>query len=214
MSEMTIEVQKREESGKNSSRRLRAKGLVPAVVYGGGKETVPIQVHKKTLLDLMKTGGTENRIFLLKLTDSGQERHAMLRDLQVDPVSRQVLHLDFQRVLMDEKVRVQVPVELVGTAYGVKTEGGVLDFVTREVHIECLPADIPQHLELDVTDLHVGHHLEAKSLRLPEGVALLDEPERVIVSLAHGRTEEAAAVAPGESAEPEVIKRGKVEGEG
>ena len=213
MSDMMIEVERREESGKNSNRRARAAGKIPAVVYGSGKDSVPILVNRKKVLELLKGRGHENPIFLLKLADSGQERHAMVRDLQIDPVSRQVVHIDFQRVEMTQKVRVQVPVEVVGTAYGVKTQGGMLDFVTREVHIECLPGDIPQKIELDVTDLHVNQHLEAKSLKLPEGVTLLDEPERVIVALGHGRVEEAAAEGASERAEPEVIKKGKTDEE-
>ncbi len=134
----------------------------------------------------------------------------MIRDMQMDPVSRQVIHIDFQRVLMDQKVRVAVPVELIGTAFGVKTEGGMLDFVTREVKVECLPGDIPKHLELDVTGLHVGQHSEAKDLNLPEGVTLLDEPDKVIVSLGHGRLETAAEGSE-DRAEPEVIVRKKGE---
>jgi large subunit ribosomal protein L25 len=210
---MTIEVQPRQETGKNANRRSRSAGKIPAVVYGGGKESVAIEVDRKTLVDTMKGHGGENPIFLLKLGD--KERHAMIRHLQLDPVSRQVIHIDFQRVQMDQKLRVAVPIELVGTAYGVKTEGGLLDFVTREVHVECLPADIPKHIECDVTDLHIGQHVEAKDLQVPERVTLLDDPDRVIVSLSHSRLEVAPAVegeaAEGEAAEPEVIKRTKAE---
>ena len=133
----------------------------------------------------------------------------MIRDMQRDPVSRQVIHIDFQRIEMTDKVRVTVPVELVGTAFGVKNQGALIDFVVREVHVECLPGDIPKHVELDVTDLHAGQHAEAKALKLPQGVTLLDEPERVILSVVHTRTEETAGA--GEQAEPEVIKRGKTE---
>jgi large subunit ribosomal protein L25 len=210
---MTIEVQPRQETGKNANRRSRSAGKIPAVVYGGGKESVAIEVDRKTLVDTMKGHGGENPIFLLKLGD--KERHAMIRHLQLDPVSRQVIHIDFQRVQMDQKLRVAVPIELVGTAYGVKTEGGLLDFVTREVHVECLPADIPKHIECDVTDLHIGQHVEAKDLQVPESVTLLDDPDRVIVSLSHSRLEVAPAAegeaAEGEAAEPEVIKRTKAE---
>lgn len=212
MSEMTIEVQRREESGKNANRRLRANGMIPAVVYGGGKESVSIQIHRKSFLDMFKGshGVDQSKIFLLKL-DTGQERHAMIRDMHIHPITRQVVHIDFQRLVMSEKVRVTVPVEIVGTAYGVKTEGGILDFVTREVHIECLPGDIPAHIDLNVTDLRVGQHLEASQLQLPNGVTLLDEPERVIVALSHARTEDLGAAEGGDRSEPEVIKRGKAE---
>jgi large subunit ribosomal protein L25 len=217
MTDRTIEVQHRDQTGTNSNRRLRVQGKIPAVVYGGGKESLPIHVDRKTLLDLIKVAGSDNAIFLLKLADTGKERHAMIRDLQVDPISRQIMHVDFQRVVMTEKLRIQVPIELLGIAQGVKTEGGMLDFVTREVHVECLPGDIPKRLEIDVTELRIGQHLTAGDLALPKGVELLDEPERVLVSLSHAKVEaepEAAAVeevaAP---EEPEVVKRGKTEEE-
>ncbi|HVT18290.1 MAG TPA: 50S ribosomal protein L25 [Thermoanaerobaculia bacterium] len=218
MSELTIEVQQRGEAGTGASRRLRAEGKIPAVVYGLGRETLPIHIERKAFLDMLKESGSENPIFLLKLAGSGKERHAMIRDMQVDPISRQVIHIDFLRVSMTEKVRVSVPIELVGTAYGVKTEGGMLDFVTREVHVECLPGDIPKHLQLEVSELHIGQHREAGDLALPKGVALLDEPDRVIVAVAHAKieaapaaAEEVAAEEAPASAEPEVIKRGKPE---
>jgi large subunit ribosomal protein L25 len=208
MSEMSIQVEKREKTGKGGCRQARMRGLIPAVVYGSGKDSVPVQVNRKTFLDLMKKAGSENPIFLLKLSDTGQERHAMIRDMQKNPLSRQVIHIDFQRIDMTNKVRVTVPVELVGTAYGVKVEGGLIDFVVREVHVECLPGDIPNHLEIEVTELHAGHHAAAKDLKLPEGVTLLDDPERVILSVVHARTDDAAD---GDQAEPEVIKKGKGE---
>jgi large subunit ribosomal protein L25 len=205
---MSIQVEKREKTGKGGSRQARMRGQIPAVVYGSGKDSVPVQVDRKTFLDLMKKAGSENPIFLLKLSDTGQERHAMIRDMQKNPLSRQVIHIDFQRIDMTHKVRVTIPVELVGTAYGVKVEGGLIDFVVREVHAECLPGDIPNHLEMNVTELHAGQHAAAKDLKLPEGVTLLDDPERVILSVVHARTEEAAE---GDQAEPEIIKKGKGE---
>jgi large subunit ribosomal protein L25 len=204
---VSIEVQPREETGKNANRRARAAGRIPAVVYGGGKESVAISIDRKTLLDSMKGHSGEHPIYLLKLGD--KDRHAMIRDMEVDPISRQVLHIDFQRVLMDQKIRVAVPVELVGTPVGVKVEGGMLDFVTREVYVECLPGDIPKHLEVDVAGVHVGQHVEARDIKLPQGVTLLDEPEKVLASLGHSRTEEAEAAA--DRAEPEVIKKTKAE---
>lgn len=209
MSEMTIQVEKRERTGKGGSRESRRKGMIPGVVYGGGKDSVPIQLDRKTFVELMKKSDSENPIFLLKLSDSGQERHAILRDLQKDPVSRMVIHLDFQRIEMTQKVHVTVPVELVGTAVGVKTEGGLVEFTTRELKIECLPGDIPKHIDVDITNLHVGQHIEAGAVTLPQGVTLFDDPEKVIVTLGHIRTEESAAG--GDRAEPEVIKRGKGE---
>lgn len=217
--EMKIEVQPRQETGTNSNRRLRQRGQIPAVVYGGGagKDSVPIHVDRRRLVELLRGGGGDNAIFLLKLASTGQERHAMIRDMQLDPITREIVHLDFQRVVMTEKVRVQVAIELTGTAFGVKTEGGVLDFSHREVHVECLPGDIPRQIELDVSELHLGQHLTVGDLHLPSGVTLLDDPERVLVSVMHSKTEvepeavaEAAPVEP-TGTEPEVIKKGKTE---
>lgn len=210
MSELSIEVQKREKTGKGANRRARTGGLIPAVVYGGGKESVSIQIDRKSMLDLMKKSGGENPIYLLKMAGSGGERHAMIRDMQVDPMTRQVLHIDFQRVMMDQKVRVVVPIELVGTAYGVKNQGAVLDFVTREIEVDCLPSDIPKHIELDVTDLHANQHAEAAALKLPQGVSLHGPADRVIVSVAHARSEDTGAEG-GDRNEPELIKKGKTE---
>ena len=212
MSELKIDVQKREKTGKGANRRARSGGLIPAVVYGGGKESVSIEIDRKSMLDLMKKAGSENPIYLLKLGDN--ERHAMIREVQTHPISRQVVHIDFQRVMMDQKIHVKVPVELVGTAYGVKTQGAVLDFVTREIEVECLPGDIPGHVELDVTGLHANQHAEARDVKLPEGITLYDSPDKVIVSVAHARIEDTGAE--GEATdrdEPEVIKKGKTDEE-
>lgn len=214
MDELTLQVEPRAESGKNSNRRLRGRGLVPAVVYGGGRDPLPIQVDKRTLLNLMRSTEGHNPVFLLQLAGTDKSRHAMIREMQIDPVSRHVLHVDFQRVLMTEKVRVAVHVELVGVPYGVKTDGGLLDFVTREIHVECTPDKIPAKVEVDVSELHIGQHIEAKDLVLPEGVALTDEPGRVIASVSHMRATETPAAGgeallESEQVQPEVIKRGK-----
>ncbi|MGH9379225.1 MAG: 50S ribosomal protein L25 [Thermoanaerobaculia bacterium] len=214
MSELTIEVHERPGRGKSANRKLRAAGKIPAVVYGGGREPKSIEIDAHVLHELLRKSGSEHAVFLLKLGDTGKSRHTMIRDLSVDPVSRRILHVDFQRVNLKEKVRVSIPIELVGTPTGVKNEGGVLDFITREVEIESLPGQIPAHLELDVTALHVGQHLEAGDLTLPEGVTLLDDVDKVLVSVAHARVMEEAA-AEGEELleeeleEPEVIGRGK-----
>jgi len=219
MSEITVEVKKREETGKNANRRLRATGYVPAVVYGGGREAVPIQVEMKVIQDLLRQEGGEHAVFLLKMAGTDKSRHTMVRDIEIDSVSRQIIHLDFQRVLLTETVRVPVAIELVGVPTGVKNEGGVLDFITREVEIESLPGDIPSKLVLDVSELNIGDHLEVSELDIPAAVTLLEEAGRVIVSVAHSRVsdvvEEAEAGAEeellleAEDAEPELIGRGK-----
>lgn len=223
MSETTIEVQRREVKGKNANRRLRASGFIPAVVYGAGREPVPIQVERKKIYELLRREGGEHAVFLLQLEGTESKRHTMVRELDVDPISRQIVHIDFQRVSMTEKVRVAVPIELFGLAEGVKNQGGVLDFITREVEVECLPGDIPVKLELEVSALDIGDHYEANALQLPSGVELIEEPDRVIVSVSHSRVsavvEEAEAEAEeevlieAEEEQPEVIGRGKEEEE-
>ncbi|MGE0639079.1 MAG: 50S ribosomal protein L25 [Thermoanaerobaculia bacterium] len=215
--EVTIEVERREATGKSPNARLRRADSIPAVVYGGAKDPIAIQVPRKTLINIFKDGGSENRIFLLKLAGTEQSRHAMIRDMQVDPITNQVAHVDFMRIDMAQRIRVKVHIELQGVAYGVKTESGVLDFVTREIEVECLPSAIPQSIVVDVTDVHVGQHLEVKDLVMPEGVTLNDDPDRVVLSIAHAKAEDEATAteaAPAEGgAEPEVIAKGKKEEE-
>ena len=220
MSEMTIKVEKREKTGKNANRQLRATGAVPAVVYGDHKDSVAITIDRKKVIELLKEGGGENAVFKLELAGTKASRHAMIRDLQVDPISRRIIHIDFQRIDLKQKVRVQVPIHLNGEPHGVKNEGGVLDFITREVEVECLPNDIPQTLEIDVSGLAIGDHIEAKDLDLPADVELIDEADKVIVSVSHSRVaaeiEELEAEGEGEemlieaqAEEPEVIGKGK-----
>lgn len=216
MSEQVITVHRREQTGVNASRRVRSVGSIPAVVYGAGRDSVSISVDRKTVLELLRKEGSDNAVFLLKLEDTGKERHAMIRDMQVNPTTREIVHIDFLRLVMDQPVRVTVQVELVGTPLGVKQEDGVLDFVTRELEVECLPGDIPQKIEADVSGLHIGQHLEASQLDLPAKVTLLDDATRVIASVtAPRRVEEVAEedefLLEAESAEPEVIGRGKEE---
>jgi large subunit ribosomal protein L25 len=214
MKTIEITVEKRQSRGKNEARRIRQAGKIPAVVYGAGKDTVPITVNVRSLADAFRGGAGENAIFLLKLGDTGETRHAMIREFQRDPVSRRPVHLDFVRVLMDTKIRVRVPVEVVGVARGVRTDAGILDFVTREIEIECLPGNIPEHLPLDVTELGIGDALRISELKAPEGVEVVDDPEKVIVHVAHPAAEEVAApveaeAAAGEPVEPEVLRKGK-----
>lgn len=217
--QFNIQVKTREEYGKNANRRLRSGGQIPAVLYGTGNETVPIQVERRKMEEMFRHGATENTIFILKRQESDQERHARIREMQTHPISREILHIDFQRVLMDQLIRVTVPVHPVGTPKGVTDEGGVMDQVTREVEVECLPGDIPEALEVDVTELSIGDHLEASALVLPKGVELLEETDRVIVLVAYPdrieepEEDEEDALLEAEADEPEVIRRGK-EGEG
>ena len=213
MRTIELDVERRSTKGKNEARRARAGGKIPAVVYGAGKITVPITVDRKALSDAFRNGAGENAIFLLKLSGSDQSRHAMIKDFQRDPVSRKPVHIDFIRVLMDEKIRLEVAIEVVGTAKGVKIEGGILDFVTRQVEIECLPGNIPPHLPIDVTDLAIGDALRVSQIPAIEGVTIVDDPDKVLVHVVHPTQVEepvaAVAEAAAEVTEPEVLKKGK-----
>ena len=169
-------------------------------------------MNRKALSDLFREGAGENAIFLLKLAGSDQSRHAMIKELQRDPVSRKPLHIDFVRVLMDVKITVKVPIEVTGVAKGVKADGGILDVVTREIEIECLPGNIPAHLAVDVSELAIGDAIRVSEIPAVEGVTIVDNPEKVVLHVAHPtREEEPVAVAEGaaELAEPEVLKKGK-----
>lgn len=212
MKTIDIEVERRSTRGKNSARQTRAGGKIPAVVYGAGKPNVPITVDRKALSDAFRNGAGENAIFLLKLSGSDQSRHAMIKEFQRDPLTRKAMHIDFVRVLMDTKIRVSVPIEAVGTAVGVKVQGGILDFVTRQVEIESLPGNIPAHLPIDVSALEIGDALRVSQIPPIEGVEIVDDPDKVLVHVVHP-THEAEPVAAAEPAaevtEPEVLKKGK-----
>jgi large subunit ribosomal protein L25 len=214
MAELNLDVHPRQETGKNANRRLREQGQIPAVDYGAKREPMTIQVERRRLLELMRSTEGHNPVFLLQLAGTDKSRHAMIREMQIDPVSRRILHVDFQRVLMSEKVKVAIHLELHGVPVGVKVDGGLLDFVTRELHVACTPDKIPAKILVEVSHLHIGQHVEAGEVELPEGVELIDEPGRVIAIVAHHKAEEAPAAATEalietEAVQPEVIKRGK-----
>ena len=220
---IVVEVERRHETGKNAANRLRAADQIPAVIYGGGRgmETLALKVPRKALVNLLRKGMSENTIFKLHLKGTDQQRHVMIRDMAVDPISRALLHVDFVRILLDRKLRVAVPVECEGIAIGVKNEGGLLNVVTHELEVECFPADIPPSIKVDVSHLHAREAVRVSDLHLGEKIRLLEAPDRVVVHVGVPRAEEApaaAAVAPVEgapevAAEPEVIKKGKKETE-
>ena len=214
MKTIELTVEKRSTRGKNEARRSRAVGRIPAVVYGAGKPTVAVTVDRKSLSDVFREGAGENAIFLLKLEGTDQSRHAMIREIQRDPLTRKTQHIDFVRVMMDTKIRVKVGIEVVGIAIGVKSEGGIIDLVTRELEVECLPTAIPQHIAVDVSELAIGDMIRVGELKPMEGVTILEGADRVIVHVTHPTAEKAPEVAAAEAAaeptEPEVLKKGKV----
>ena len=214
MAEVTLEVARRESSGKGVARKLRQQGRIPAVVYGGHRESVAIEVDRKAVAELIqKSQHGVRSIFLLKMADTDQQRHAMIKEIQMDPISRKMTHIDFIRVVMDEVIRTTVPVHVTGTAIGVK-QGGLLDFQVRELHVECLPTAIPDSIEVDISELDVHDYVRIGDIKLPDGVKVLDDSDRVVVGVTLARAEVVeAVVAPVEEgvvpAEPEVISKGK-----
>lgn len=217
MAEVSLEVTRREKTGKEIAKKLRRDGKVPAVVYGGKRESVAIEVDRKAVSELIqKSEHGVRSVFLLKMTGTDQQRHAMIKDITINPISRKMTHIDFVRVAMDELVRVTIPVHITGTALGVKVGGGILDFQVRELHVECLPNAIPDAIDVDVTSLDGHDYYRIKDIKLPEGVKVLDDPERVVVGVTHAKAEAEPVVAEAAAAvvEPELsVKKGKGEDE-
>ena len=209
-----IEVEPRATTGKKSRREAAEKGLIPGIVYGGGKDPVPIAVDPKKIIQILRSEKGRNSILLFSLKGTQAQRHVMVKDIQVNPVSNELIHADFTRIMMDQKVRVEVPLVFEGVAWGVKTQGGLMDVIMREVEIESLPADIPDRIRIDLTPLKVGDSVKVSDLQVGDKVKILeDDGNQPVVIIAAPRIE-AAATEEGEEAaeegqEPEVIAKGK-----
>ena len=220
----TLDAKKREGHGKNEARRLRAVGRIPAVVYGSRKakapEAVPVAVDPKALMRILHSESGANTLITLKL--DGAEARVMVKEYQLDPITHKLLHADFFELAMDRAITVTVPFALKGEAKGVKQQAGLLDFVTRDVQVQCLPADIPERIEVDVSELMLHQAVRLRDLPQNPKWKLLNEPDTMIVHVVVPKAEEVAATPEGEAtvaaaaapAEPEVIKKGKVEKEG
>lgn len=211
---VTIEAEPREEFGKNASRRMRRAGRIPAVVYGGGGQALPVTVDPKKVSQVLYSGSGHNTVLTLDIKGRAPAR-VLLSDWQIEPIHGGLLHVDMFRVSADTRLKLSVPVQLTGEPYGVKTEGGVLEFIVREVEIECLPDDIPDHITVNISDYKIGSALRASDLPLGERVKLLTEPTRMVAHVIAPRAEEEAAPAEAvegvQAAEPEVIRKGKAE---
>jgi large subunit ribosomal protein L25 len=177
-----LKVQARESRGSASSRRLRANGLVPGVLYGNGGEAHPFCIQERDLRRALTGDHGLHAILDVVLDGSQKTHHAVLKDYQLDPTRARLLHIDLHEVRLDQAIHTQVVVELVGESEGVK-EGGVLSQVAREVNVEALPMDVPDRLELDVSRMAIGDTLRLSDLRVPEGVKLLDDPETVLANV-------------------------------
>jgi len=211
-----VEAQPRTPGNKNDARRVRREGKIPAVVYGAGKDAMPVSLDPRQVSRILHSQTGHNTIFDLAL--DGERTKAMIVDWQYEPIKGGLLHIDVQRIAMDQKLRLEVPIVLKGEAAGVKQQGGILEQVLREIEVECLPGDIPTSIEVDVSDLVFGKILRVADLPHNEKVKFLtDENQSVahIVSVKEevAATPEAAAAEAAAPAEPEVIKKGKQETE-
>ncbi len=214
MDEIVIDVTPRTEFGKNPSRRLRRSGMIPGIVYGSSKPPVPISVDPKQVERILHLESGVNTVFMLHLLGKDQRRYAMIKDVQTDPVSNRLQHTDFIRIQMDEAIQVNVPIQTVGEAPGVKLDQGILDIPLREIRIESLPADIPDHIPVDISAMKIGDSIRVADLVAPPKVKILTDLNQVVAVVTPPAKEEEVAAAPvAEVTEPEVIKKGKAASE-
>jgi large subunit ribosomal protein L25 len=220
MAEIIVTAKGRDERGKNAARRLRRDGMIPGVVYGGKGGTIAVAVDPKALKKVLRSEAGRNTILKLDISGSGAT-NAILKSWQVDPIKESFLHADFYRIAMDVAIRVTVPVHVLGEARGVKVDGGVLEVIMREIEVECLPGDIPEHIDVDVSDLGLNGSLRVSDLQVNAKVKVLEGADQVVVHVVSIKEEVvaapgAAAPVEGEAAapaEPEVMKKGKKEEE-
>ena len=193
MGQTVLNVELREKAGKNVCRQIRSKGLIPGVVYGKGMESVPVTVNPKELSAALAGEGGQNNLITLKGGGSLDGNVIIVADILKDPLKGFLRHVDLHKIDLTEKVKVEVAISLVGNAIGVK-EGGLLDFAMHTVEVECLPNLIPGHIDVDVTDLTIGHSIHVGDLKLPAGIKVLEDSRASIVSiLGKVREEEAPA---------------------
>jgi large subunit ribosomal protein L25 len=188
MEKFVIKGEIRKELGKNACRRLRKKGKLPGILYGNNMENIPIIVEKKEIQKILKSETGENTIFKIAL--NSQTYDVIIKDLQKDPVFYDPIHVDLYHIAMDKPIEVTVPITLKGEAIGVKSEGGFIDFVTREIEIRCLPKNIPEYIEVDISDLHINQALKIEDIKVPSGIEILEDPDVVIVHISAPEEEE------------------------
>jgi large subunit ribosomal protein L25 len=216
MATATLNAKPRQDTGKGVSRKLRAAGEVPGVIYGSGRQPQPLTVNSRDFERLAERVRITSTVIELAL--DGKTARTLIRELQRDPIKRTVIHVDFQELVAGEKVTVSVPLRFTGTPEGVKTGGGILEETMHQLEVTCDPANIPDHIDVDVTALTIGHSLHVGDVKLPEGVEVVDDPEQTIAVVSAPKAEEEVApvegAAPDVAAEPELIRKPKDEEEG
>ena len=210
-----LTARRRDGSGKGFARRLRREGLVPGIIYGG-TAPVPVALDPRNVMRLVRDQTGSVALLNIKLDGDPTHRAAIIRDLQYDPVSEALLHVDLQEVSMDRAITVTVAIHPVGEAAGVKEQGGILQMILREVQVSCLPGQIPQRIDADVSALMIGNVVTVANLVAPEGVRILNDPGQAVVTVSAPMAEEVAAVPAAEAAapaEPEVLTERKPKAE-
>jgi len=206
MTQNILFVEKRNNLGKGAAKKIRREGNIPSILYGKETEPIPLVVNINELKVALSTEAGENTLLEIKIKEDGKEisKLALLRDIQFDYLTSKPLHFDFQEILMKDKLTVKVPVKIVGVALGVKNEHGILEEILREIEVECLPKDIPNFLEVDVSELGLGDSIHMNELKVSDELTVLHESDETIVTVLAPRVEE-------EVVEAEV--EGEVEGE-
>jgi large subunit ribosomal protein L25 len=197
---------------KNAARRVRAKGRIPAVVYGAAQPPQAIELDPKQITRILHSEAGHNTIFDLEIAGGNAKNKAMIVDWQYEPIKGNLIHIDLKRIAMDKAIRVSVPIMLTGTAAGVKVQGGILDQVLREVEVECLPGDIPSHIDVDVSELVFGQVLRVEDLPHGGKLKFITDASNTVAHVVSIKEEAAASVeAAAGVTEPEVAKKGKAE---
>ncbi|MGI9628806.1 MAG: 50S ribosomal protein L25 [Longimicrobiales bacterium] len=189
--EPTLNLERRDGVGKGAARKMRRAGRIPGVVYGGGREVVKVSMEAQEPLHLFQSVSVENTIIDLRM--EGESQQALVREIQAHPHRTELVHVDFIRILRGVAMEVQIPLQLVGTPEGVRSEGGNLDHIVHEVPVRCIPSKIPEAIELDVTDLMIGDSLRGKDIVMPADVENLLDPEQTVCQVSAPRVEEEAA---------------------
>lgn len=217
MDRITLNSSLREDHGKSACRHIRKEGMIPAVVYKDGEPGISVKVDRKALWHALHTDAGSNVIITLSITGGKeqQEKTVIVKETQLDPLNDKLIHVDFHEISLKDKLTVKVPIEVKGEAVGVLEHDGILSQIMWELEVECLPTDIPEHINVNVESLEIGDAIHVKDLALPENVEPLEDPEQVVVSVHPPQAEEEEEEGEEEgSAEPELIKKGKAEEEG
>lgn len=214
MEKVILNAEIREETGKTKAKELRKKGMIPGVVYKGGKEPINLKINARDLFNVLRTSAGSNVLITLKIKDDKKktDRTCIIKELQQNPIKDDIIHVDLKQISLTEKIEVKIPIHPHGEPEGVVKDGGILEHTLWEVEVECLPTDIPEKIEVEVDSMKIGDTIYVKDLSIPPEVKILSDPELTVLSVASPAKEEVVEEVPVEEvAEPEVIAKGKKE---